>query len=451
MRKLPRAGAPLHRAASVVTHRAHLKISLAYGRGHLEVELPGDCTTIIEPSPQHGVPDERAALIAALEAPVQSEPLRKQVDSRKRIVIVHTDITRATPNDRIIPWLLAYLEGAGAKRENITLLNGLGTHRPNTSGELEKMLTPEVVANYRCINHEPENDDALVQFGVTRTGVPARINRHFAEADVRIVTGFIEPHFFAGFSGGPKGIMPGVAALRTVMSNHGVENIGDRRSTFGVTEGNPIWEEMRDIALRVGPSFLVNVALNEERKITGVFAGDLIAAHKVGIEFVRAGAMQRVEQPFDIVITTNSGYPLDMNLYQAVKGMRAAELIVKDGGTVIIAAECAEGTPAGSPHDRLLRSVQSGEELLAKLNAPGSVAWPEQWQGQIQSLIQRRAEIQIYTAMDDATVRAAHLVPCRDIAAAVKAKLGTAPDGLRIAVLPQGPLTIPYLATDPVL
>jgi nickel-dependent lactate racemase len=422
-----------------------MKVPLAYGPGHLEVELPDDRTTIIEPSPQNGVPDERAALIAALDAPIRSEPLSQLVHGKKRIVIVHTDITRATPNDRIIPWLLAYLERAGAKRDDITLLNGLGTHRPNTKEELEKMLTPEVVANYRCINHEPESDEAHVQFGVTKTGVPALINRHLAEADVRIITGFIEPHFFAGFSGGPKGIMPGVAALKTVMSNHGAKNIGDRRSTFGVTEGNPIWEEMRDIALRVGPSFLLNVALNEQRRITGVFAGDLIAAHKTGIEFVRAGAMQRVDRPFDIVVTTNSGYPLDMNLYQAVKGMRAADLIVKDGGTVIIAAECAEGAPAGSPHDRLLRSVKSGEELLEKLNTPGFV-WPEQWQGHIQSLIQRRAEIQIYTAMDDATVRAAHLVPCRDIAATVRAKLGPAPNGQRIAVLPQGPLTIPYLA-----
>ena len=429
-----------------------MKIPLAYGRGHIEVELPADRTTIIEPSPMAGLADERAALIAALEAPVQSEPLRRLVDSRKRIVIVHTDITRATPNDRIIPWLLAYLEGAGASRGNITLLNGLGTHRPNTRAELEKMLTPEVVANWRCINHEPENDAAHTQFGVTKTGAPALINRHLAEADVRIITGFIEPHFFAGFSGGPKGIMPGVAALKTVMSNHGAQNIGDRRSTFGVTEGNPIWEEMRDIALRIGPSFLVNVALNEQRKITGVFAGDLIAAHKVGIEFVRAGAMQRVEQPFDIVITTNSGYPLDMNLYQAVKGMRAADLIVKDGGTVIIAAECAEGVPANSPHDKLLRSVASGEELLQKVNTPGFV-WPEQWQGHIQSLIQRRAEIQVYTALDDATVRAAHLIPCRDIAAAVRVKLGASRANVgpksndqRIAVLPQGPLTIPYLA-----
>lgn len=421
-----------------------MRVSLAYGRGHLDIELPDDRTTIIEPSHQAGLADEHAAMIAALDAPVSATPLRSQVVRGKKIVIVHTDITRATPNDRIIPWLLAYLESAGAAREDITLLNGLGTHRPNTREELEKILTPGVVANFRCINHEPENDDAHVQLGVTRTGVPALINRHVVEADIRIITGFIEPHFFAGFSGGPKGIMPGVAALKTVMSNHGAKNIGDDRSTFGITEGNPIWEEMRDIALRAGPSFLLNVALNEHRKITGVFAGDLIAAHKRGIEFVRAGAMQRVGNPFDIVITTNSGYPLDMNLYQAVKGMRAADLIVKDGGTVIIAAECCEGVPANSPHDKLLRSVGSGDELLKKLNTPGFV-WPEQWQGHIQSLIQRRAEIQIYTAMDDATVRAAHLIPCRDIAATIRAKLGPNPNGQRIAVLPQGPLTIPYI------
>jgi lactate racemase len=418
-----------------------MKVPLAYGRGTIDVDLPDEGVTVIEPSHQRGLEDERAAVIAALDSPVASAPLRAQITAHSKITIVHTDITRATPNDRLIPWLLAYLESAGARRDNITLLNGLGTHRPNAQAELEQMLTPEVVANYRCLNHEPENDAAHMQLGTTKTGAPALINRHLVEADVRIITGFIEPHFFAGFSGGPKGIMPAVASLKTVMSNHGVHHIGDRRATFGMTVGNPIWEEMRDIALRVGSSFLINVALNERREITGVFAGALVEAHAVGIEFVRAGAMQRVEQPFDVVVTTNSGYPLDMNLYQAVKGMRAAELIVRDGGTVIIAAECSEGVPTGSPHERLLRSVPDGEALLAKLDAPGFM-WPEQWQGQIQALIQRRAEVHLFSELDEATVRSAHLVPCSDIAALVRARNG---NGRRVAVLPQGPLTIPYL------
>lgn len=422
-----------------------MKIALAYGRGALEVDLPPQ-TTVIEPARQAGLEDECAAVRAALDRPIGAVPLRSLISATKSICIVHTDITRATPNHRIIPWLLAYLEEAGALRERITLLNGLGTHRPNTRAELEQMLTGAVVANYRCLNHEPENDAALVNVGVTRGGAPALLNRYLVEADVRIVTGFIEPHFFAGFSGGPKGIMPGVAGLKTVISNHGARNIGDRRATFGVTEGNPIWEEMRDLALRAGPSFLLNVALNEQREITGIFAGDLIAAHRAGCDFVRASAMQRVDRPFEIVVTTNSGYPLDMNLYQAVKGMRAAELIVRDGGTIILAAECGEGLPAGSPHERLLRSVSNGESLLAKLAEPGFTS-PEQWQGQIQALIQRRAEVHLYSSLAEHEVRGAHLTPCRDIAHTAREKLANAGANARIAVLPQGPLTIPYLAS----
>ena len=422
-----------------------MKVSLAYGRGYLEVEVPAERTTIIEPAPQPGLADERAAVLAALAQPVGAKPLADWMSAGARICIVHTDITRATPNDRLIPWLLGYLESAGAARGDITLLNGLGTHRPNTRAELEQMLTPEVVAQYRCLNHEPENPAAHVQLGVTKTGAPALLNRHLVEADVRIITGFIEPHFFAGFSGGPKGIMPGVAALETVMSNHGAHHIGSPQAAFGITEGNPLWEEMRDIALRAGPSFLLNVALNEQREITGVFAGDLIAAHRIGIEFVRASAMQRVAEPYDIVLTTNSGYPLDMNLYQAVKGMAAAARIVRDGGMIILAAECSEGVPAGSPHERLLRSVPDGEALLARLAAPGFLH-AEQWQSQIQSLIRRRAEIHLHSALPAETIRATHLIPCPDITAAIAQKLALLGSTARIAVLPQGPLTIPYLA-----
>ena len=271
------------------------------------------------------------------------------------------------------------------------------------------------------------------------------INRHCAHADVRIITGFIEPHFFAGFSGGPKGIAPGVAGLQTVMSNHGAHNIGDPRAAFGITDGNPLWEELRDIALRVGPSFLLNVTLNETKQITNVFAGDMQTAHKTGYEYVRKSAMQRVKDPFDIVVTTNSGYPLDMNLYQGVKGMSAAARIVRPGGLIILACECSEGVPANSPLDKLLRSARSSEEILLMLATPGFVK-PEQWQAQIQALIQRKAEVLVYSKLSDEVLSSAHLKPCRDIGAEVAARLTKLGPEARIAVLPQGPLTIPYLA-----
>ena len=419
-----------------------MNVNLAYGQGFLPVDLPDSVTTVITPSHRAGLPDERAALRDALRQPIGCAPLSSWLRPDSRVCIVFTDLTRATPNERLIPWLLEELQGVA--RDRITLLNSTGTHRPNTPAELERMLTPEVVKDYRVVNHECEDHASLVQLGTTRDGTPALLNRHLVEADVRIITGFIEPHFFAGFSGGPKGIMPGVAGLATVMSNHGAQNIGDPNATFGVTRGNPLWEELRDIALRVGPSFLVNVTLNEQRAITGVFAGDLLAAHQTGCEFVRTSAMQRVEAPFDIVITTNSGYPLDLNLYQGVKGMSAGARIVKPGGTLILACECREGIPSNSPLDRLLRSASSPEAILAMLATPGFLR-PEQWQAHIQALVQRKANVLLYSQLPDELARGAFLTPCPDIGAAVRQKLAELGPTARVAALPFGPLTIPYL------
>ena len=419
-----------------------MKVNLAYGSGHLPIEVPDDRTTVIEPTHIDGLADEKMAVLDALQNPLGSQALLERIPADTKICIAFTDLTRATPNDRIIPWLLEHL---GEPNDNITLLNQLGTHRPNTREELETMLTPEVVANYRVLNHEPENPEALVQVGTTADGTPALINRHIVDADLRIITGFIEPHFFAGFSGGVKGIMPGCAGLETVMSNHGAKNIGDPQATFGITEGNPLWEELRNIALKTGPSFLLNVTLNEQRDITNVFAGDIIEAHKSGCAFVKNSAMQRVEQPFDIVVTTNSGYPLDLNLYQGVKGMSAGARVLKKGGTLILAAECREGVPGGSPLDDLLRSADSIEEILTMLSTPGFVR-PEQWQAQIQALVQRHAEVLVHSMLDNDTIEACHLVPCGDISAEVTKRLYQLGPDARMAVLPQGPLTIPYLA-----
>ena len=419
-----------------------MNVSLAYGQRTLTIDLPKERTTVIAPSHTAGLPDERAGVLQALENPIGAKPLKDLIGPGQRVCISFTDLTRATPNDRIIPWLLQHL--SHVPRENITLLNQLGTHRPNTRAELEGLLTAEVVRDYRVLNHEPENPAAHVQLGTTRDGTPALINRHVVEADVRVITGFIEPHFFAGFSGGIKGICPGTAALQTVMSNHGARHIGDPNATFGVTRGNPLWEELRDIALRVGPSFMLNVTLNEQRQITNVFAGDILRAHEVGIEFVRRSAMQKVAAPFDVVVTTNSGYPLDLNLYQGVKGMSAGARIIKPGGTLILACECREGVPAHSPLDKLLRSASSPEEILTRLATPGFVR-PEQWQAQIQALVQRKARVLIHSSLPDDVVRACHLAPCPDLGAEVRRQLEAAGPEARLAVLPQGPLTIPYL------
>ena len=246
------------------------------------------------------------------------------------------------------------------------------------------------------------------------------LNRHLVEADVRIITGFIEPHFFAGFSGGPKGIMPGVAGQHTVERNHGAAMIGHPNATWGVTFGNPLWEEMLEVAQRVDPPFPAQRHAQRARQITRVFAGDLVEAHRAGCAFVKQTAMQPVDAPFEIVVTTNSGHPLDLNLYQAVKGMSAAARIVKPGGLMILACECREGLPAGSPFDQFLPRVAGPEELLARLAAPG-FCFPEQWQAQIQALIQRKARVLVYSTLsEDAFLVLREAGALRDIGAEVR-------------------------------
>ena len=414
-----------------------MQVELAYGRGILPVELPDD-TRVILPRHHDALPDEKQSFLESLANPISSSPLRERIKPSDEVCILFTDNTRATPNHRIIPWLLEHL--ADHPRENIFLLNQLGTHRANTREELAEMLTPEILDQYEVLNHDCHDEANLVQIGETRDGTPALLNRRAHEADLRIVTGFIEPHFFAGFSGGPKGLVPGVAGLRTVMSNHGSAHISDPNATFGITHGNPLWEELLRLAKLAGPSFLINVTLNEDRELTNVFSGDLEEAHRQGCQSVKASAMQQVDEPFDVVITTNSGYPLDRNLYQGVKGMSAAARIVKNGGVIILACECLDGVPADSPFDQLLREADSPEEiltLLANANTPRA----EQWQAQIQALIQRKARILVHSDLPEETLRACHLQSCPDISQAVANEMNSA----RVAVLPQGPLTIPYL------
>ncbi|MGB0581793.1 MAG: nickel-dependent lactate racemase [Limisphaerales bacterium] len=333
-----------------------MQVDLAYGRGTLPVELPNDAR-VIQPRHHDALPDEKLTFLRSLQKPIASPALLDRINPNDQVCVLFTDNTRATPNHRIIPWILEHL--SDHPRENIFLLNQLGTHRPNTRDELAEMLTHEILDQYEVLNHDCDDKANLVQIGETRDGTPALLNRRAYEAELRIVTGFVEPHFFAGFSGGPKGLVPGVAGLRTVMSNHGSSHISDSNATFGITHGNPLWEELLRLAKLAGPSFLINVTLNEIRELTNVFSGDLEEAHRQGCQYVKASAMQQVEAPFDIVVTTNSGYPLDRNLYQGVKGMSAAARIVKEGGLIILACECLDGVPADSPFDQLLRETRA--------------------------------------------------------------------------------------------
>jgi nickel-dependent lactate racemase len=421
-----------------------MEVQLAYGRNGLNVSLP-DYADVIHPRFVGGLLDEKLALQNGLRNPSGSPPLAEIVSSGRKVVIVHTDITRATPNERIIPVLLSELHKAGVAKDDITLLNGLGTHRPQTGAELRALLGAEVVADYRCLQHDCYDDDQLISLGETPLGHPVRVNKIYFEADIKILTGFVEPHFFAGFSGGPKAILPSLAGYESVFTNHSVGMIAHPKATWGVTEGNPIWEEMRAVALLTRPTFLLNVSLNSNKEITAVFAGDMLAAHAQAVDFVREKSMVGVEHPYDIVLTTNSGYPLDQNLYQSVKGMSAAAQIVKPGGVIIMTAACEDGLPDHGLYADLLREAGTPDKVLEMVSAPG-FAKQDQWQIQIQALIQQKANVYVYSdGLSDQQIREALFVPCRNLEETILELQGKYGASARICVLPEGPQTVPFL------
>jgi lactate racemase len=435
---------PLLPATAAAADAPRKPVQLAYGRTGLTITVPGS-THVVEPRWAPGVPDEREAIRAALRHPIQSEPLAARLRPGSKVIVTHSDITRATPNDRILPVLLAELESAGVRRDDITLMNALGTHRRQTEAELRQMLGDAIVDRYRCRQHNALDDANLVRLGSSAGAHPVRLNREFMEADVRILTGFIEPHFFAGFSGGPKGVLPALAGAESVLSNHGYAMIGHSAATWGVTAGNPVWEEMRDAALRVSPTFLLNVTLNSRRQITGVFAGDLVSAHAAGCSFVRETAMVPVDAPYDIVVTTNGGYPLDQNLYQTVKGMSAANRILRTGGAIVMVAACQDGMPDNGRYAALLAQAGSPQGVLKMLQQPG-FAEQDQWQVQLQAMIQLRAEVYVYSGgLSDGQIRGALFTPCHDVAETVGALQRKYGETARICVLPDGPQTVGYV------
>lgn len=420
-----------------------MKVALAYGREGLTVELPDRNVTVVEPQYVPGLPDEGAALLQALRHPIASAPLVDLLRPDDTVAISFCDITRPMPNDRVLPVLLAEIERVMA-RERITLVNGTGTHRGNTDAELRGMLGDGIVDRYRIVTHDTRDQSTLVSAGTTRFGNDVWLNREFATATVRLLTGFIEPHFFAGFSGGPKMVMPAVAGLETVLRNHGATMIGHPQATWGVTEGNPIWEEIREAALMVTPRFSLNVSLNKQHQITGVFAGDMLASHQAGTSWVRETAMRAVPEPFDVVLTTNSGYPLDLNVYQTIKGVSAAARIVKDGGAIVVASECWDGIPDHGEYKGLLHSARTPDELLRRINAPG-FQMPDQWEAQIQAMIQRRCRVYLHSSLPDDVVEGTMLLPCGDVETRVGELLAEYGPQARLCVLPQGPQTIPFL------
>jgi len=421
-----------------------MKLLLDYGSNGLEVEFPDLRTTVIEPHYVAPAPDPAAALRHAIQNPIGKPPLRSLLRAGQRVGISVCDITRAQPRQLMVEALLA--EMPGIRMEDVTVFIATGTHRRNTDAEIESMLGPEIAQHCRIVCHNARDNASLVHAADTHDGVRVWMNREWLACDFKITTGFVEPHFFAGFSGGPKMVAPGLAGLDTVLELHNVARIGHPNATWGITEGNPVHDDVREIARTIGVDFALDVTLNRDRQITSAFAGELLQEHAAACVVAKQNAMRKVDAPFDVVVTTNSGYPLDQNLYQAVKGMSAAAKIVKSGGVIICASECRDGIPDHGAYREILESRPSPQALLDMITAPG-YSRPDQWQVQIQAIIQLKARVLVKAdGLSDDQIRSAHFEPIHDIAAAVNEALQRAGPNSTLCVLPQGPQTIPYLA-----
>ncbi|MYA20102.1 MAG: nickel-dependent lactate racemase [Chloroflexi bacterium] len=392
-------------------------IRLAYGRTGLDVAFP-DAAEVIAPHEQPPLADPPAAVREALRDPIAGPPLADLAAPGRRVAIVTSDLTRPVPNELLLKALLETLHASGVAVEDVLIINGTGMHRGNTDEELAEMYGEEIVRRYRIVNHDSREASALRRIATDPRGEPVLIRRDYLDADLRIVTGFIEPHLFAGYSGGGKGVMPGIAGRETVMSNHSASMVGNPNATFGISEGNPIFEEMRRFGLLAGDCFLLNVTMDAEQRVTGVFAGGLAAAHDAGIEHCRRQAIVEIDEPYDIVVTTNGGYPADLDLYQSVKGIAVAARALRPGGHLILAAECIEGVGHGE-YGNLLARHGSPLELLEAMRGSDWTTLEEQWQVQLQGLAQERGTVWLYSSLDEAGTRATHLRYCEDVSATV--------------------------------
>ena len=417
----------------------YTEIELPYGNSFLKARVPTkNLAFVLNTKYIKGLENERKAITNSLRAPIERPALCDCVNKNDKVVVLATDNTRPCPDDRILPPILAELEEK-LPRENITIIVAVGLHPPLDKQELVKKLGRDIVENYNVMNHDVNQ---CVYIGTTSRGTPVDINTRVVEADFRLSTGFIEPHWFAGFSGGRKSIAPGVFSVRSAYINHSYTMLDHPRSVSGIIKGNIVHEDLVEQARMANLNFIVNVLLNRNREITHVVAGDPIKAHERGCEIESDIAEVKVSHKVDITITTNSGAPLDLDLYQSCKGMNTASKITRDGGIVIIASACSTGV---GPEEfrKLHASVSSPKEVLQKIRREEPIG--VQWQNQILARDQLRNDFYLVSNLEDSVVKDLMITPIRTIEEGLEKAFKILGNDAEIAVIPEGPLVVPIL------
>ena len=421
------------------------EVHLAYGKKGYKLRVPTNFD-IIEPKYIEEVDNAKDEINNALLHPINSKPLRSLLEGKKDVAISVCDITRAQPRKIVVEAIVEHIKDL-IPISKIKILIATGTHRENTKEELIEMLGKDIVETLNVINHICDDEDSLMQMDTSLDDVNVILNKHWVNADFRITTGFVEPHFFAGFSGGSKLVAPGLAGLKTIMKLHNYERLNNPYSIWGEVDKNPIQQDVRKIAKETGVDFTLDVALNRDQNITNVFSGDLIDSHNIACNFAKKTAMAEVAEPYDLVITSNSGYPLDQNLYQTVKGLSAASQIIKNKGEILCLSECSDGIPSHGKFYSLLSEFNDPEQVEGILSKP-DFHCQDQWQVQILSQIAKKSKINLYTeGLSNDEIKNAFMFnvsnPQNFVDGIVKEN-----KNIRGCVLPEGPITIPVLKNN---
>jgi nickel-dependent lactate racemase len=423
-----------------------MRLRLEYGRQGLEVELPADrVTRTLAYKSAEPLANPPAALAACLAKPTGTPPLAELARGRASACVVICDITRPVPNELILRPVLETLETAGISRDKITILIATGLHRPNEGEELVELVGPRIAQDYRVENHHGQALEEHVYLGDSPRGVPIWIDRRYVEADLKITTGLIEPHLMAGFSGGRKLICPGLAALETVKVWHGPQFLEHPRADCGLLEGNPVHQENTWIGRHTGCDFIVNVVIDAARRPLKFVAGDMEAAFLEGVEFVREVVVDTVPEPVDVVVTSSAGYPLDTTFYQAVKGLTGALPIVKQGGTIIMAASLSEGI--GSPQfASLFRDNPSLEGFVERILGRDYFVM-DQWQLEELAKVRRKARVKVVSdGLSAETLNGLFVEAAPSVELAVAESLAEYGPKATLAVIPKGPYVLAQVA-----
>ena len=416
------------------------EIKFPYGKGYIshtfdESQLSGILSSEIN-SYDPGA-SECELVRNAMTSPIGTASLSKLAEGKKNIVIIASDHTRPVPSKVIIPAMLEQLR-EGSPDCAITILIATGCHRGTTKDELVSKFGEDIVQSECIVVHDCDNREMLQNIGTLPSGGICEINRLAAEADLLVAEGFIEPHFFAGFSGGRKSVLPGVAGRSTVLANHCSEFIAHPRARTGILEGNPIHEDMLWAAKKTGLAYIVNVVLNEDKKVIFAAAGDPEAAHSAGVRFLREKCAVKAA-PSDIVISTNGGYPLDQNVYQAVKGMTAAEATVRKDGVIIMIARSDDGIGGEHFYRQLADEPDIGKTMALFLSRDRGETVPDQWQTQIFLRILSHARVVYISKIPDDTVRMMHMTPAHSVSEALAiAKEMIGRDDVTVTAIPDG-------------